>query len=932
MENALKSVVATLAVLAVLVATAIAVLPAMASAAAPSFAEPTATAGVPNSEIWGMASGDLDGDGRADVVTANLNRSFGPAWVGIQFAQADGTLAEPVTYTLPSNGATWVSVGDFDEDDDLDVVALAEQTTLLVNDGTGAFTLEPLSPATGSSAGTGDFNRDGNLDLAVLNSSEILVFLGEGDGSFEEGVPVVIEDEGFANTIAVGDFEGDGSSDFAVTRFDTENTEIFTSNDDGTFTSRGSYGSPCGCGGPWGLAATDLNRDGRDDLVVGERWANRIYSIMSGPDHTFTKGPNVSIPGDPFEANPIWVAVGDLNGDGFPDAATADYMNDAMTVFVGDGSGGFAISETLFPTFPGIEYFASHANVIDDVDGDGRLDLVVGSELAAVDTYLNDGEPEASVAPSSVDFGSQPTGIDSEPVTVHVESEGNVALTVSDVTIAGADATEFAVDPSDCLAGPVLVGIGCDLEVTFNPTATASASATLTVESDDPDGGLEVSLAGIGVPPAPEVTVAPASLAFEGQKVGTTSSEQTIAIGNDGSAALNVTGIALAGTDAAQFDLSAGTCAGASIPVGGECQIGVSFDPGAAGAKEAQVTIASDDPSSPLAVALSGTGTEPELAAAPTVLDFPSQVAGTESDFAGVTVENEGGAPLEIGAIGKTGAGASAFSVHSAECAQKSLEPAAACSVWVSFHPAAPGQYSASLTIASDDPGGPLEVPLTGISSGDAPVPQILVSPGLIGFGERQLGSSSPPSTVTVTNLGEAALTVSDATLEGAAAVDYALGGGCPDALGFGQSCELSVTFTPSQAGARGATLAIASDAGAPVSVALSGSGVATPVPSPRPAAIPPASPPPVAHFTQKLKAQYRIPGKALGRLRAEFAADQPAASFECSLDGRPFAACGSPRILRNLKPGRHSFRVRAVGPAGTGPVASARFRVVKQG
>ena len=832
-------------------------LPAGASAAGPSFAEPTATAGIPNSEIWGMDSGDLDGDSRADVVTASLNRGFGPAWVGVQFAAADGSLEEPVTYTLPANGATSVTLGDFDEENGLDIVALSDGgATLLLNDGTGAFTAGAPLPgggSSGSSAAAGDFNLDDHLDLIIIAGPEADVYLGDGDGTFDTGTSFGFEDDSWGNTVAVADFEGDGSADLGVTQYDTEQTEVFTSNDDGTFTSRGSFGTTCGCGGAWGLAAADLDRDGGDDLVVGERWANRIYSIMAGPDDTFTKGPNVNIPDGAFEANPIWVATGDLNGDGYPDVATSDYMNDSMTVFVGDGTGGFAVSETLLPTYPGLEYFASHANVIDDFDGDGRLDLAVGSQMAPVVTYLNDGEPVASAVPESVDFGSQPTGFASAPTSVHVENDGNAVLEVSAATVGGTDAGAFAVDASDCLDQPALAGAGCDLEVTFAPTALGAAAATLTIESDDPGGDLEVSLSGTGIAPMPEIAIDPSTIDFGPEKVGAVSPPETITIANDGFAPLQVSSIALAGADATDFDLDPAACPTASIPVGGECEFRVAFEPLGVGSQQAEAVVASNDPGGPAEVSLAGSGIQPGISIAPAEIEFADQAVGTESEFVPFTIENQGDAALELTTIEKAGPDAIDFSVYTAECATTTLGPGESCKVWASFRPSGLGVRFGFVTVNSDDPGGSVNVPLNGTATGSVAPAQILVSPGLIGFGGRRVGTASPPSAMTITNIGDAPLAVGSATIGGDAPGDYALGGGCPNALAFAESCQLSVTFTATATGARSATLTIPSSApGGPVSVALSGAGFARPLP--------------VASFAKPPKARVKIV-KVAGRL-----------------------------------------------------------------
>lgn len=784
----------------------------------------------------------------------------------------------------------------------------------------------------GSSAAAGDFNLDDHLDLIVIAGAEAGVFLGKGDGTFDAGTPFGFEDDSWGNTVVVADFEGDGSADLGVTQFDTEQTEVFTSNDDGTFTSRGSYGTTCGCGGAWGLAAADLDRDGGDDLVVGERWANRIYSIMAGPNHTFAKGPNVNIPSEPFEANPIWVAAGDLNGDGYPDVATSDYLNDAMTVFVGDGTGSFAISETLFPTYPGIDFFSSHANVIDDFDGDGRLDLAVGSQLAPVLTYLNEGEPAASVDPESVDFGAQPTGIASAPTSVHIENEGNAALDLSAATIGGADAAAFAVDATDCLGEPALAGLGCDLEVTFTPAALGGASATLTIESDNPGGDLEVSLAGTGVAPTPDIALDPASIDFGPQKVGGVSAAETITIANDGSAALQVSSIVLAGADAMEFDLNSATCATAAVPVGGECEFTVAFEPATAGVQQAEVVIVSDDPGGPAEVPLVGSGTQPQISIAPVALDFADQALGTESEFLPFTIENDGDAALELAAIEKSGADAIDFAVYTAECATSTLGPGESCKVWASFRPSELGERSAAVAVNSDDPGGVVSVPLSGTATGVVPPAEILVSPGLIGFGAREIGGASPPSTLTITNVGEAPLTVGSVSISGYAHRDFALGGGCPHALAFAESCEFPVSFTATATGARSAILTVnSSAAGGPALVALTGTGVAKQEPPP-PAPPQPPAPSPVASFAKKPKAQIKVAGRVLKQLKVSFQSDQVGSTFQCSLDGRAFAICRTPLTLKNLKLGQHTLRVRAVSNGGaTGTVATAKFKLVRK-
>ncbi len=96
----------------------------------------------------------------------------------------------------------------------------------------------------------------------------------------------------------------------------------------------------------------------------------------------------------------------------------------------------------------------------------------------------------------------------------------------------------------------------------------------------------------------------------------------------------------------------------------------------------------------------------------------------------------------------------------------------------------------------------------------------------------------------------------------------------------------------------------------------------------------PPAvAPPPTApyvRFTTKPKSKIAIKGARLKRLSVKFTASQRGATFRCSVDARNFTACRSPKVLSNLKPGRHSLAVRATKEGLTGNTARVNFRVVK--
>jgi hypothetical protein len=114
-----------------------------------------------------------------------------------------------------------------------------------------------------------------------------------------------------------------------------------------------------------------------------------------------------------------------------------------------------------------------------------------------------------------------------------------------------------------------------------------------------------------------------------------------------------------------------------------------------------------------------------------------------------------------------------------------------------------------------------------------AQAPAMTLNPTSLSFGSRQIGTTSAPQTVTLTNSGTAALTISGITLTGTNPGDFAKTTTCGSSLAAAASCAINITFTPTATGSRSATLQIADNAaGSPHSVALSGTGAAAPPPS----------------------------------------------------------------------------------------------------
>ncbi|HQR10215.1 MAG TPA: choice-of-anchor D domain-containing protein [Casimicrobiaceae bacterium] len=322
---------------------------------------------------------------------------------------------------------------------------------------------------------------------------------------------------------------------------------------------------------------------------------------------------------------------------------------------------------------------------------------------------------------------------------------------------------------------------------------------------------------------APVVNVAPASFTFATTNVGSTSAATTVTVSNTGTAP--ATGVSIANSNVAEFP-TATTCP-ASLANGASCTISASFSPSAAGARSATLTVNSS--AGAQTVALSGTGNvvAPGALSVPGPYAFAAQTVGSASAPAPFTLTNVGGSAVTISAV--TSSNAAEFAVGGSTCSG-SIAAGASCSFNVTFTPSAAGARAASITIASTGTGSPQSVAVSGTGTAVA-TPGALSVPGPYAFAAQTVGSASAPAPFTLTNVGGSAVTISAVTSSNAA--EFAVGGStCSGSIAAGASCSFNVTFTPSAAGARAASITIASTGtGSPQAIPLSGTGssVATP-------------------------------------------------------------------------------------------------------
>jgi hypothetical protein len=401
----------------------------------------------------------------------------------------------------------------------------------------------------------------------------------------------------------------------------------------------------------------------------------------------------------------------------------------------------------------------------------------------------------------------------------------------------GSGAAQFSVAISGPAQTCVVVAPGsvCSLVASFTPTTTGAFTAEVEFIDNSGAGSPQVViLNGTGTGMAPLLGIAPSSVSFGTQPVGMTSGMQIVTLTNTGSAPLQLTGIAITGSNSTNFGFvlkGATPCSypSGTLAAGASRTISVDFAPQAAGPVSATLSISDNAAGSPQSVALSGTGGTSGISLAPATLNLASQTVGASSAAQVVNVNNTGTTPVAM-TISIAGNNPGDFA-ETDNCSQSPLAGGKACVVNISFDPTQSGARSAEVLISDTAPHSPQIVMVNGTAVQAAAT----ISPsGTIGFGGALAGTASTPVTLTITNSGTppAILTVRGATVSPAG--NFAATNNCNAGVPAGGNCTLALTFTPaaspaaapcgSDAGAKAATLTITDNSPtSPQIIALSG-------------------------------------------------------------------------------------------------------------
>ena len=239
----------------------------------------------------------------------------------------------------------------------------------------------------------------------------------------------------------------------------------------------------------------------------------------------------------------------------------------------------------------------------------------------------------------------------------------------------------------------------------------------------------------------PDIYVTPGLVEF-GTIIAGQSEDRTITVRNEGGADLTVSAVA---PPSAPFSIVSNGCTGAVLPPSASCAITARFAPTAVGTWSGAIVISSDDPDEPqVTVGLAGTGAPvpvPDISVAPAALSFGTVVVGQAHDDL-VSVINDGAAPLVIQGVTPPGA---PFSVLGNQCTGATLPPGAGCLIFLRFAPTAPGAYSDSLVVASNDPDEPTAASLLSGTAVSMPL-----QPAALGVQDGGNGVWEPGETVTL--------------------------------------------------------------------------------------------------------------------------------------------------------------------------------------
>ena len=424
------------------------------------------------------------------------------------------------------------------------------------------------------------------------------------------------------------------------------------------------------------------------------------------------------------------------------------------------------------------------------------------------------GSPSVSLSPSSLSFSQQLVLSTSTSKAVTLTNSGAGALTISNITAYG----NFKVLSTTCPLSPATLAAAanCTINVAFTPSQAGNVLGELSVTDNAPSKIQDLGLSGSGVT---ALNTSPTGLSFGTVTVGTTSAAKTVTLINNSTSSLTISFSASADYKA----LGSGTTpCSASLAGKTKCTISVTFTPKSNGTINGAATINFNAASSPIEVALSGSGTggaASPLTFTPTSLSFASQLVGTSSAAKSVTVTNTSGASVTLNSFASSG-DFSAVASGATPCTNGLvLASTHTCTFSVTFKPTVNGTISGAVWVNDSSAVTPQVLSVSGKGA-----EAVSLSPNTLNFGTTPIGTTSASKSVTVTNNNQSsAVSLNPIVASGNYKISTTT---CTSSLAAKSKCTFSVDFAPTAAGSINGVASVSySTLGSPQVVNLSGTG-----------------------------------------------------------------------------------------------------------